>query len=260
MKPILLAAFIFFVPNNLLGQNLTSKGIEADLLQSFKKIAYWAEKRYSNYDEQSDNKLRQANDVFGKKLNEYAKKYPATINEPFLSLCKENLGIETSKDSLFRIYSWDTQTGGTMHFFANVLQYKTGKETNAVLDTARGDGDNRPNYNKIYTLKANGKTYYLAVSLSIGSSRDCGQTIQVFEIANGKLDDKVKLIKTNSGMHSQLNIAYDFGSVIDWKVRPTINFDEATQTILLPLVDGKGAVTHKLISYKFTGKYFEKVR
>lgn len=233
---------------NLFAQ--TPATIEADLLKSFKKIDAASQ----------DNAA--ANDEFGKKLFDYAKRYPATIAYPFNLLKKEHLDISTSDDGLFRIYSWDTEGGGTMHFFENVFQYKSGAKTVAVLDTPKGDGDNRPNYTKLYIFKANNSTYYLTVYLTIGSTKDAGQGIQVFTIENGKLNPDAKIIKTGSGLHSRLYYDYNFMSVVNiaYGSRPSVYFDPATKTIHIPLVEAGGKVTRQYITYKFTGKYFERVK
>ena len=124
-----------FISTNIFAQ--TPKAIEDDLYKSFAKIDYKSE----------DN--TKANDVFGKKLKLYAEKYPFTIDQKFESLKKEHLDISTSSDGLFRIYSWDTWNGGTTHYFESVFQYKSGGKTIAVLDTPKGDGDIRPNYQKV---------------------------------------------------------------------------------------------------------------
>jgi hypothetical protein len=224
--------------------------IEADLLKSFKKIDNAAQ----------DNEA--ANDEFGKKLFDYTNKFPATIAYPFNRLKKEHLDISTSDDSQFRIYSWDTWTGGTMHFFESVFQYKDAGKTKAVLDTVKQEGDSRPNYTKLYTLKAGNNTYYLAVYLFIESSRYYGEGIQCFSIVKGRLKDDEKIIKTKTGLHSQLSYEADLGSVVNiaFNKRPTIHFDSTTQTIHIPLVEAGGKVTRQYITYKFTGKYFEKVK
>lgn len=231
---------------NSFGQ--TSSAIEADLLKLFKKIDYASQ----------DN--TQANDFFGKKLKYYTEKYPSTISQEFRLLKKEHLEISTSDDGLFRIYSWDTWTGGTMHYFESVFQYKINGKTVAVLDTPRSDGDNRPLYDRVFTFRANNKTYYLATYLEVGSSKDAGNGIQIFALGDNKLNDDVKLIKTKTGLHSQIAYGYNFMSVVNWKVRPLITFNNSTNTIFIPLVDGNGNMTHKYITYKFNGQYFEKVK
>ncbi|MEN0055995.1 MAG: hypothetical protein AAGC65_20125 [Mucilaginibacter sp.] len=244
LKLILL--FIYcLATSNLFAQS--PQAIETDLLQSFKKIDY------NNQDNGN------ANDQFAKKLKKYAEKYPFSIRLDFASLKAARLDISTSTDNLFRIYSWDTWTGGTMHYFENVFQYKYEAKTFAQLDTPKTEGDNCPNYYKMFTFKVNDQTYYLPVYKSIGSSRDVGEGICVYTLKAGKLNE-VKIIKTPSGLHNKLSYNYDFGSVVDWKVRPFISFDNKAQTIQIPLVTNKGKVTHKYIIYKFTGQYFEKVK
>jgi len=115
-------------------------------------------------------------------------------------------------------------------------------------------------YSNLYTLKANNKTYYLAVYSGVYCSTCVGEGIQVFALEGGRLNDDVKLIQTETGLHSQLYYEYNWGSVAYWKVRPEIRFDAATRTIRLPLVAEKEKMTHKYITYRFTGHYFEKVK
>ncbi|MDB5153517.1 MAG: hypothetical protein JWR54_2268 [Mucilaginibacter sp.] len=131
----------FIAPDNLFAQS--PKSIETDLLKSFKKIDYWDQQRSKDTTMAWSDSLEKANNVFAKKLKVYIQKYPATVTYPFNSLVKEHLEISSSTDGLFRIYSWDTETGGTMHFFENVMQYKSGTPINAVIDTPKSEGDNR---------------------------------------------------------------------------------------------------------------------
>jgi len=244
--------------SGLSGQTL--KQIEDDLFKSFKKIEYW---RGKSGDTAVDavEALYRANDQFAVKLKQFTEKYPSTIKYPFSSLIKAHVDISTSNDGLFRIYSWDTETGGTMHYFENVMQYKSGATVKAIIDKPDGEAVSNYNYNEIYSLQANGKVYYLARYLMIGSTKDVFDGIHVFTINNGKLTN-AKIIKTHSGLHNELSYEYDFGSVvdIDYKKRPRPYFDEKTNIIYLPLVDGNSQMTNKFILYKFTGQYFEKVK
>jgi hypothetical protein len=88
----------------------------------------------------ADDSLAHANAMFAKKLSYYISKCPFTINQKFSSLANDHLDISTSNDGLFRIYSWDTWTGGTMHFFENVMQYKSGSNFKAFIDTTKSGG------------------------------------------------------------------------------------------------------------------------
>ena len=238
--------------------------IEANLIKSFKRIDFWFEKtRDTTFDIVGANdSLGKANVDFANKLKHYIEKFPSTITYPFASLKKSGLDIITSSDGLLRIYAWDTWTGGTMHNFENVLQYKTGVNTAAIIDTTKNENDYVYSYDDLYTMKANDRTYYLATYLGVYSTKDSGRGIRIFAVENGKLNNDVKLIRTGSGLHSHLYYDYNFFSVVDipYEKRPTIIFDKATNTISLPLVDGNHNVTNKRILYKFNGQYFERIR
>ncbi|MHB8206355.1 hypothetical protein [Mucilaginibacter sp.] len=236
----------------------TAKAIEADLLKSFKQINEWSIDTGINANES----LWKAKKTVGEKLYHYTSQYPATITYPFNLLKKEHVAINSSRDGLFRIYSWDTWTGGTMHFFESVFQYKSGATTYATLDTEKQEGDNRPLYNKVYQFRNNNKTYYLAVYEDIGSTIIFGGGIQIFAIEKGELKN-IKIIKTHMGLNSELSYDCDLSkSIKTWATMtyPSIHYDELTKTIFIPLVQDNDAVTHRFITYKFTGQYFEKVK
>ncbi len=253
MKAIRLILLMWFLSFNSFAQSTTPKMIEADLLKAYKRIEYW-----NRGSDAVGDSLAAANELFEKKLKYYAIKYPFTISQKFQTLLPK-IYISSSEDGLFRIYSWDTWEGGTMHDFNSLFQYKVGDKV-MLFNIERKEGEPSYYYPNIYTLKANRKTYYLATYSGVYSTKDCGNGIQIFGIENGKLKNDIQLIKTQSGMHNKLYYDYNFASVVDWKVRPSIQFDNNANIIKLPVVDHKGSVTHKNITYKFTGKYFEKVK
>ncbi|HVV54881.1 MAG TPA: hypothetical protein VHC47_06135 [Mucilaginibacter sp.] len=257
-----LTVFSCLTASSLLAQ--TPQQIEADLLRSFKKIDYWyqrANDTTANADLAANDSLENANDFFARKLKNYAEKYPSTITYPFDSIRKRYLSISTSADGLFRIYSWDKETGGTMHFFENVMQYKTGVRTMAVIDTPQSEGDFGPSYNKINTFEAKGGTYYLTNYLFVESSRYSAFGITVFTIEGSKLV-AAKIIRTSSGLHSGISYEVDFSKICEktYSKLPQIHFSNATNTIYLPVVNWNYQMTNKFILYKFTGRYFERVK
>jgi len=201
--------------------------------------------------------LERANDVFGKKLKYYTSAYPSTMYSYFNNL--QGMIINTSEDELFRIYSWDTNMGGTMHDFENVFQYKYKEQTYSILDTAKDESDYVYLYSNLYTLKAGNKSYYLAVFDGIFSSHDMGEGIRVFSIENGKLVD-TKLIKTQSGLHNKLYYDYDLFSIPGNLKDADIRYNLTLKIISLPVIVDKGKVTNRRITYKFTGQYFERVK
>ncbi len=237
----------------------TPNAIEKDLLKSLRKVNYWAIHKYDEKVEGEDS-LASANNKLSKQLLYYTSKKSSTINQKFPLLKSSKLNIKTSSDGFLRIYSWDTETGGTMHFFDNVFQYKSANCTKsfAVVDM-REEGDTGVSYDSVYTFKSSNKTYYLCVFMFIESTKYYGKGINVFSIENGKIRS-IKLFKTDSGLNDKLSLEYELSSIVNWKTMPKINFNRESKTINIPYVDSKGTLTHRYIHYKFTGKYFEKAK
>ena len=145
-----------------------------------------------------------------------------------------------------------------MHFFNNLFQYKFGGKVYSKSFDLKG-ADPSCFYSEIFTLKANDKTYYLAVGNGMYSMKDASQTIKIFTIENNSLNDTVKLIKTNNELTNQTGINFDFFSVVDRPERPLklIKYDPEKKIISIPVVKENGAVSDKFILYQFTGQYFE---
>ncbi|NHA06599.1 hypothetical protein G7092_22515 [Mucilaginibacter sp. HC2] len=235
------------------------QAIEGDLLRILKKVNYYGAHKK---DWKAMDSLLKQNKIFAVKLKYYTSKYPETISLLFTSLVKERLVIATSADGIFRTYSWNTQLGVKGGFdIYNVLQYKNGGQTVSLLkmDTIGKKGYVSLWYPKIYTFSTAGKVYYLATYNSVYSATKAGQGLKIFTIDKGKLIGNPPLIKTPTGVYSQLHYDFDVSSIADWSSYPAIYFDKASQTIRTPLVDYNHKMTHKLITYKFTGRFFEKL-
>jgi hypothetical protein len=246
-----------FITANVSAQNASSPdAIESDLLRIFNRVNYYGthKKEFKAIDS-----LKKMNSIFAFKLKYYTAKYPFTINFKFTSLVKSRMVIATSADGMFRTYSWDTRMGTTGYDFDNILQYKVGSQTLSLL---KMDPPGREAYwfPKIYTFVANGKTIYLAVYNSILSASRAGQGIRAYAIEKNVLNGRVPIVKTPTAVLSRLYYEYSLKSVADWASFPTITFDPTAKTINAPLVDFKGNMTHKIIVYKFDGRFFEKVK
>lgn len=254
IKLILCSCFLLAV-EGAFAQN--PQTIEAGLLKSFKKIAYWDERRG---DVGADDSLEHANDGFSSQLQSITKKYPHTINQSFKSVTNSGLIINTSADGSLRIYSWDTALGGTMRKFKNLVQYKSGPITKSII-LVIDSGGYEPFYSGLYKVKTGKITYYIGVNTGILSSAYITQGVKVFAIEQGKLNPNAKLIKTKSGLNNCLDIDSDLSASVNRGIatQPQLTFDIKTQTIKIPLITSEGGITKKFITYKFTGQYFEKV-
>ncbi|MFB6453879.1 hypothetical protein ACE38W_01310 [Chitinophaga sp. Hz27] len=227
---------------------------QADIKKSELEVA----KLYGKILEQQDSAYQYA-DKFGKAFKKLLKDNPATINYNFKRLQdSSHCYINTSTDGNFRIYSWDTWTGGTMHFFNNIYQYKT--EGNVFTQTpAHKKSDPGMFCSKIYAVIIKDKTFYLAIFNGIYSTKDVSQSIQAFTLTAGKLDDTVKLFKTRTQMLNRIDVPFDFFSVVDRPERPLelITYNETAQEIYIPLVDKNGQVTHSNLVYHLVDNVFE---
>ena len=102
----------------------------------------------------------------------------------------------------------------------------------------------------------------MAVSGGSESTKDAYEIISVYTISNDTLDDKVKLIKTASGLNNSISFEYDFFSVAGKSERPIrlIRYDTDKKIIYIPIVLENDKVTNRYILYQFNGQYFEKIQ
>jgi hypothetical protein len=240
-------------------QPLSTKNIEDDLVREYSKLSAFG------YNHNYDSIVYQ-DSVFRNKIAAYTQRYDFTLTYPFKILIDSgDINIVTSDDELFRIYSWDTWSGGTMHLFNNIFQFKSGNNVCAKLlyDSSNGEDGRDPlsNYSAVYTLRADGKIYYLCIDHTILSSSDFGQSIKIFSITNNELINP-PLIKTETGIESEVFIEYDFSSSVNQSENSPkdIKYDAAKKIIYIPLVLKDGKVTNRFIKYQFTGKYFERIK
>jgi hypothetical protein len=235
--------------------------IEKELVAAIKEV-----QKYGTYGGgYEEDKLSKAQDVFEEKLLKYTK-IASTLSYKFAAL-DEDMYIATSDDGKFRIYSWDLEDGGTMHDFDRVYQYQGADgKVYSKTDEPTEEGGGGGFVTDIFTLDTKNDKVYIVCATFIGSTSDNYQSADLYKIEGDKLDDKVNLIKTKSGLTNTLGFEYNFFSVVDREERPVrlISFDKKTKTLKIPVViEDKefpnGRVTKKFISYQFNGTYFVKI-
>ncbi len=191
----------------------------------------------------------------------------STLKYAFKALANK-MYIATSKDGKFRIYSWDTQSGGTMRDFENVVQYKAGNGRVYAVALARSkEGDVGGFSHQIFQFDTGDRRVYFANFTFIMSTSAIRQELSLYAIDGRKLNSSLKLIKTRTGLHNSIGFDYDFFSVVNRPERPVtlFHFDDGARAFRFPVVlDDKkfvngGRVTDKFITYRFNGKYFTKV-
>lgn len=260
MFRILAIALVLF--GSIAAFSQTPAAVERELLGHLENIS-----KFGNYGSTADDdKLSKNNADLKAKLLKYGKR-AEILRYPFAKL-KGKMNVTTAKDGSFRIYSWDSQTGGTAHWQENVFQYR-GKSGKIMTyeDGKRAEGDTCNGfYHQIFQADTPNGRVYLANSTSQCSTSLNYQAIEAFKIDGDKLDTKAKVIKTRSGVTNRVGFAYDFFSVVDHPERPVrlFSYNDASKTFRFPIVirdkkSPQGRVTNKFISYRFDGQYFLKV-
>lgn len=240
----------------------TPTQIEKSLLTSLDDVA-----KYGNYTGSWDDaKSEKANKQIKDTLIRNGKR--ADILKYAFKKLKERMFVATSADGKLRVYSWDTEIGGTMHDYASVYQYR-GKSGKVYAWSDYGEGEYEGGgafTTEIFDVPTRTGTIYLLTSTFIGSTSLNGQSISSMKIDGERLDQKVRLIKTASGLTNNVGFEYDFFSVVDRPERPIklFKFNAAKKEFSFPVVieDKKtpqGRVTDKMITYRFNGKHFVKV-
>ncbi|HXF43214.1 MAG TPA: hypothetical protein VNK26_05690 [Pyrinomonadaceae bacterium] len=210
----------------------------------------------------NEEKLNEATDKFISALLEAGRR--ADILRYSFPALKEKIFITTSPDGNFRIYSWDQETGGTMHDFLSLFQFRgRGGRVFARLERSREEDIPGSFYHDIFQLNTALGKIYLTVSTFIGSTSFQSQTIKAFSLNGNRLQSDLKIFKTSGGIKNNISFAYDFFSVVDRPERPVrlFSFNAAKKEFSFPVVieDEKtpqGRVTDKRITYRYNGRYF----
>jgi hypothetical protein len=227
--------------------------IEADLLQNLKQISkYGAEK--------NTDSLAFYNQNFSDKLLNYTSKNAQMLNYNFPSIGENYWSVATSPDGKFRIYSWDTQEGGSMRFYQNIFQWKD-YDTLYAKKNEIEEGMPGGFYSQIFQLTDELNTFYICYFNSVLSGRNCYHAIYCMDFERKEFSPKFNKIKTKSGITNKLGFSNDFFSVADNEERPIklIKFNNITNTISIPVVNAEGKVSSKSIFYKYDGDYFLRV-
>ncbi|HEY2720834.1 MAG TPA: hypothetical protein VGI82_03865 [Chitinophagaceae bacterium] len=253
-KKFLLLFTLFFCAT-VKGQNSPFKAKEEELLSFLTRINSLSDSFNVTHNSNLYDSLEFENDVFKNKLKDYLGKNPKTLKYSFKKLRDQGLEIATSADGLFRIYSWDTQTGGTAHTYENIFQFGTRAHVMSFNDDTSKlsdlEGVSAALYSKVYIVKTAGGIIYLGMYDQTVGNLDLITGVMLFSTKKDKLFEP-KLLKTGNGLQSK--IFYEYHP----SLQPQITYNENSKTIFLPLISGSGIETRRTIKYKFTGKYFEK--
>ena len=266
MKKIILMLTLF-LNLSVFAQDLNQ--IEKKLFDLNEKRLDWFDKtknivnnNWSAYDSLEVSNINIKNYVL-----EFSSKNKKTLKHPFSSI-KKGFDILSSADGLFRIYSWNELSDGTMQFYKNVYQYSADGKVFSKLNEIDSKDPKDPSFSyfDINQVDVTGKKYYITSRVVIGSTANFYYEAKVFSIENGKLNENAKLIKTKTGLKNTLGYEVDLSTKSNRERNDRLQsgdfmrliYDKNTNTIILPLINADGKVTKNKIKYQFTGQYFEK--
>jgi hypothetical protein len=241
----------FFIYNSTFAQTKDLPRVENELARISSKLR--------TFIQQDDDSVGFYSSQFENRITRLVRNNPSTLMYPFKKLRDSNSCIiTTSLDGDFRIYSWDTWTGGTMHVFHQIYQWRSNGKV--FVDIVRyGEGVAGTFCSKIYSVNINEKLYYLVVQNGIFSTKDAMQSISAYTIDGNNLNDTVRLFKTKTKRLNEIQVNFDFFSVVDRPERPLelITYNDKEKIIYIPVVDQHEQVTNKSMLYQLKGGYFE---
>jgi hypothetical protein len=256
---MIISVIIFCSASHVYAQS--PQKIEQELLITFKRLQRWT--LHSNASPMIGrmDSVREANTAFRNSLLAWTASVRATFTCEFNNLEKEGLVIKTAEDGLFRIYSWNTGMSGAEHDFDAVFQYRVENEVFSQL-AEHNEQEAGKWYSNVYTLKTDNKTYYLGVYNQSHSSTSLSQGVKGFCIDDKDLNDTVRLFKNENGSVNEMGFNYNFLTVAHRPERPAklIYYDTDDDQLHLTVVQEDGKVTREIVTWQFTGKYFEQMK
>ena len=226
---------------------------DAALVQTYTEMV--KNGNYSDEDSANENKREAAEKRFKKNLSSYLQQkssWSCTLGQTAAA----GVAVHTSSDKRLRGFSWDSQSGGTLHEYQTILQYRDGSGKTRIQDG--GDGFLIGIYTD--TLGKHG-TAYILIEASRASTTLYGQSLSLLHIGNGGLHP-LNIIRANGRTTNTLGYEY---SVSD-SDNQDFAYNAQTRTISFPLVPkeagspeaayGAAAVSGSRIRYRFDGSYF----
>jgi len=246
--------------------NITTFSQNKKFAEQEDKLAKLYHKMVSFFHEDYDS-LTLYSKKFERDLKRFIKSNPGTMKYDFKILNKDGniCEIQTSDDGNFRIYSWDTELGGSQHVYRSIYQWKGNGKIFTNIGDVEGDDEESfaesPEDNlctNMYTVLISNKVYYLAIKVSQGSSRNHGETISAFRIEGEDLLDTVTVFKTKTETLNSIIVNTDhFNVVDDYNRNEGITYDAKQKIVYIPLVNENQTLTNNYLRYKLKGRYFE---
>lgn len=205
-------------------------------------------------------------------LVDWVKQDTSTLTHPFSESIKSGyVKVATSSDGKLRVYSWDTGNGGTMIWWANIIQYKYGKEVMTFAKSLYGvmhpeksdemEIDYGSHIDTILTVPTHsGDAIYLVEDYFRESSNLGYTSLQAICIKNGKLEE-APVFEAADGLHNSIGNEHtiadwyfvaNMGEGWDW----TFSYDTENKELYVATVDDMQCYTDQYDIYRFENDRF----
>jgi hypothetical protein len=170
------------------------------------------------------------------------------------------LWVASAPDGKMRIWTWDTETGGSMPAMQNIVAYQTNEGTRITdleEDLGWGPKDRGGNhwFDTIFTIQFNNRTIYLPRASWKGDGRNSGLTLFAFAIEGDKLNTELDLFP---GPYEDKPWDYEITAVCEDCEIPKLKIKSNVLYVqhIGQNKNGKDILTSKWDIYKFDGQHF----
>lgn len=162
-----------------------------------------------------------------------------------------------SDDGKVCFYSWDSQTGGTMHFFNDFVQWKApdGVHWLDLNPPPKEEGDLATGYffHDLHTVvTGDGKAVYMPTYRAIYSNPNHNDGITAYTILGSKLVE-TPFFKTKTKLLKSIDVP---ATEVEWNDNGLIKFKDHNKTLLIPITVKDGGATGRFLTYRFDGHNF----
>ena len=239
----------------------TPHAADKKIAKYLERIGYWWQQ-----DDGGDS-LRSTNAKLMGYLKDVTRKFPLQTRFPLAE--KNGLGVSSAGNGGLKIYSWDSQLGGTLHDYSSLAVFRTRAgqsnltlhdETDNVDYGHTGYSEGGYWYDKIVPIYGKrGVVTYLAFG-SAHISAELGEIVFAYQIINNDLVN-VPFFKTTKQTVKFIEYSYGRLSFIDKHPKqksPEMHLNADHTRLYIPIVSGPfhDQLTAKYLVYVFNGNNF----
>ena len=162
-----------------------------------------------------------------------------------------------TSDKQAHFFSWDTNTGGTMHFFHSVVQYRAGNKVccDVLCPTVNKEApDCGLDFNDVRTVRtSDGKTVYLVTYSAYFTTQNYCRSITAYTVASEKLLT-VPMFKTPKQLLDNIDCRVSDNG--EYNEASFVKISEDGQTVSVPIISNGTKVTGRYLIYKFDGEHY----